>query len=94
MDSYATNYFAPTFPGLSIYSFLPQLRKNTFYPFNNSETHYFYNARSAIYTLARLLNLENQEILFPTYCCGTDLEPLLAANCCHQALSGPFWDEA
>jgi len=73
-------YFAPILPGISFDFLLPRPKKNNSFPFNSPETHYFYNARSAIYTLAKALNLEDQEVLFPAYCCGTELEALLAAD--------------
>jgi dTDP-4-amino-4,6-dideoxygalactose transaminase len=40
----------------------------------------FYNCRSAIYELARAWNLAGEDVLFPSYCCGVELEALLVAG--------------
>ena len=73
-------FFAPTLPGLKLqHLFLKRGALNHF-PFNNSSAEYFYNARSAIYTLAEVFKLHGEEVLFPSYCCGVDLEALLTAG--------------
>lgn len=48
-------------------------------PFDQRETQYFYMARNAIYAYARQ-KLAGQEILFPSYCHGVELEALVAAG--------------
>jgi len=50
------------------------------FPFNNPTAQYFYLARNGIYALARLWTLTGQEILFPAYFHGVELEALLAAD--------------
>jgi perosamine synthetase len=80
MSTSSDRYFAPILPGLSITSCLPRVRKISIFPFSRSNVEYFYNARSAIYTFAKVMNLSNQEVLFPAYCCGVDLEALVAPN--------------
>jgi dTDP-4-amino-4,6-dideoxygalactose transaminase len=50
------------------------------YPFDNPKTQYYYFARNAIYALALLWNLSGQEVLFPTYFEGIELDALLSAG--------------
>lgn len=50
------------------------------FPFNQRETTYYYMARNAIYAYARHKHLAGQEILFPSYCHGVELEALVAAG--------------
>jgi dTDP-4-amino-4,6-dideoxygalactose transaminase len=50
------------------------------YPFQIPDISYFYLARNAIYALARYWNLADQEVLFPSYFHGVELEALLAAG--------------
>jgi dTDP-4-amino-4,6-dideoxygalactose transaminase len=42
--------------------------------------HYCYFARNGVYEIARCLGLQGQEVLFPAYCHGVELEALLAAG--------------
>jgi dTDP-4-amino-4,6-dideoxygalactose transaminase len=74
------HFFAPNFAGLRFFDVLPTLRRARVFPFDRSNTAYFYNARSAIYTLAKLWDLAGKEVLFPAYCCGVDLLAMLAAG--------------
>ena len=74
------HFFAPTFAGLRLFDVLPTLRSTKVFPFDRSDAAYFYNARSAIYTLANTWDLEGKEVLFPAYCCGVDLLAMLAAG--------------
>jgi dTDP-4-amino-4,6-dideoxygalactose transaminase len=41
---------------------------------------YFYLARNAIYALVELWKLRDQEVLFPAYCHGVEVDTLLAAG--------------
>jgi dTDP-4-amino-4,6-dideoxygalactose transaminase len=50
------------------------------FPFDNSSLRYYYLARNAIYAVAKLWNLAGQEILFPAYFHGVEIETLLAAG--------------
>ncbi len=52
----------------------------TTFPFGNAGLHYFYLARTGIYALAQHWNLGGQEVLFPAYFHGVELEALLAAG--------------
>ena len=74
------HFFAPTFAGLRLFDVFPTLRSTKVFPFDRSDTAYFYNARSAIYTLAISWDLAGKEVLFPAYCCGVDLLAMLAAG--------------
>lgn len=74
------HFFAPNFAGLGFSDLLPTLRSAKVFPFDRSNTAYFYNARSAIYALAKSWDLAGKEVLFPAYCCGVDLLALLAAG--------------
>ncbi len=50
------------------------------YPLNEPGLRYLYSARNGIYALAQLLGLRGEEILFPAYFCGVEVEALLAAG--------------
>ncbi len=50
------------------------------YPLNEPGLRYLYSTRNSIYALAQLLNLRGQEVLFPAYFCGVEVEALLAAG--------------
>jgi perosamine synthetase len=73
-------FFAPTAPGLGIHHLVLNRAAFSHYPFNMTSMEHFYNARSAIYTLAGAFGLNGEEVLFPSYCCGVDLEALLSAG--------------
>lgn len=60
---------------------LPRVwRNNPPFPFDYRSLHYFYMARNGIYALAKSWNLANQEVLFPAYFHGIEVESLLAAG--------------
>jgi dTDP-4-amino-4,6-dideoxygalactose transaminase len=68
------------YPSLRLRMLLPSRRSRRLpFPFNASPA-YFYLARNAIYELARLWRLSGEEILFPAYCSGVELEALLASG--------------
>jgi perosamine synthetase len=73
-------FFASAFPGLRLRNFVLKGGALNHFPFNECSMEYFYNARSAIFTLADVFSLRGEEVLFPSYCCGVDLEALLAAG--------------
>jgi perosamine synthetase len=50
------------------------------FPLNQPGAHYFYLGRSGVYEIARRLGLRGQEVLFPAYFQGVELEALLAAG--------------
>jgi dTDP-4-amino-4,6-dideoxygalactose transaminase len=50
------------------------------FPFDQSRVVYYYLARNAIYALARAWKLSGQEVLFPAYFHGVELDALLAAG--------------
>ena len=50
------------------------------FPFASPSTHYYYLARNALYALAKTWSLADQEILFPAYCHGIEIETLHAAG--------------
>ena len=74
--------FANTFPGLSPCMLFPKrMKKESLpFPFNAKRIEYFYQCRAAIYAVARFWNLKGAEVIFPSYCCGVDLNALLAAG--------------
>jgi perosamine synthetase len=73
--------FAPEKASLSPRMLLPRVKRtNLPFPFNNPGTEYYYFGRNAIYDLALMWNLAEQEVLFPTYCEGIELEALLSAG--------------
>jgi dTDP-4-amino-4,6-dideoxygalactose transaminase len=73
--------FATTIPTLWPHMALPRARPAVLpYPFDHPRVHYFYFARNGVYQLARLLSLTDQEVLFPAYFHGVELEALLAAG--------------
>lgn len=76
-----SGYFATALPLLAPRMLRPRLRSvETFFPFDDPHTHYFYLARNGIFALAELWNLAGQEVLFPAYFHGVELEALLAAG--------------
>jgi len=73
--------FAPLYPTLRLQMTLPRSWwKSAPFPFDNRSLHYFYMARNGIYALAKLWNLADQEVLFPAYFHGIEIESLLAAG--------------
>jgi dTDP-4-amino-4,6-dideoxygalactose transaminase len=55
-------------------------RKELPYPFSAPAVRYVYFARNGVYQIARQFGLQGQEVLFPAYCHGVELEALLAAG--------------
>ena len=72
--------FVPAFPLLQPAALLGRQRAPQVYPLNDPNLEYFYYARNGIYALARSWKLEGQEVLFPSYFHGVELEALLAAG--------------
>jgi len=73
--------FAPAFPTLWPHMLLPRTQRVEWpYPFTDPSVRYFYFARNGVYALPRLLGLAGQEVLFPAYFHGVELEALLAAG--------------
>lgn len=73
--------FAPELPTLSPHMLLPRGRSSSApFPFDHPHAQYFYVARNGIYALAQLWKLADQEVLFPAYFHGVELEALLAAG--------------
>ncbi len=73
--------FAPASPTLSPQMILPRFRTGHLpFPFNDQWIQYFYLGRNAVYALARYLGLARQELLFPAYFEGVELEALLCAG--------------
>lgn len=70
----------PAFPGLWPQMLLPLAREAAPFPFDRAGVRYFNLARNAIYSLALHWKLGGQEVLFPTYCHGVELETLRAAG--------------
>lgn len=72
---------APAMPALSPTMLFPRLRPTErSFPFDHLGVSYHYFARNGIYDLARLWGLEGQEVLFPAYFHGVELDALLAAG--------------
>ncbi len=73
--------FAPATPAMHLAMVLPHTwRRDAPFPFNDPSLRYYYLARNAIYALMRLWRLSGQEVLFPSYFHGVELETLLAAG--------------
>ncbi len=73
--------FAPAGPVLWPHMLLPRFKHAEMpFPFNDPSVRYVYLARNGIYALARELGLGGQEVLFPAYFCGVELDALLAAG--------------
>jgi len=71
----------PSFPGLRLWEALPWRRREVLpFPFNSTSLRYYYLARNGIYALAQHWNLRNQEVLFPAYFHGVEVEALIAAG--------------
>jgi dTDP-4-amino-4,6-dideoxygalactose transaminase len=73
--------FATAMPTLWPHMLLPRAKQKEMpYPFDQPNVRYFYLARNGVYELAHLLGLSGQEVLFPAYFQGVELEALLAAG--------------
>jgi len=74
--------FVSVYPTLNLRALLPRpgRREAPAFPFTNSRLHYYYLARNGIYALAQHWNLAGQEVLFPAYFHGVELQALLAAG--------------
>ena len=72
--------FVSAFPPLQPSALFATRHAPQIYPFNNPRLEYFYYARNGIYALARSWKLEGQEVLFPAYFHGVELEALVAAG--------------
>src|SRR5215510_10847654 len=73
--------FATALPTLWPYMIRPRVRRGKLpYPFSAPGVHYCYFARNGVYEIVRQLGLQGQEVLFPAYCHGVELEALLAAG--------------
>lgn len=77
----AIKRFICPYPTLRPQMLLP-LRRNESLPFplNGSSGSYYYLARNAIYALTQVWRLAGQEVLFPAYFHGVELETLIAAG--------------
>src|SRR5262245_33219680 len=68
-------------PALRLPMLLPRRQpKQSGFPFDRPAVHYYYQARNAIYALAQAWKLAGQEVLFPAYFHGVEVETLLAAG--------------
>ncbi|HUZ48094.1 MAG TPA: DegT/DnrJ/EryC1/StrS family aminotransferase [Terriglobia bacterium] len=72
--------FVSAFPPLQPSALFARRRAPQIYPFNDPRLEYFYYARNGIYALARSWKLDGQEVLFPAYFHGVELEALVAAG--------------
>src|SRR5712691_2504104 len=76
-----SNSFVSSFPSLTLgMAWHRRNWKSLPFPLDCDSLHSYYLARNAIYALAQVWGLRNQEILFPAYCHGVELETLLAAG--------------
>ncbi len=77
----AASIFATAMPTLWPHMIVPAARRAVLpYPFSAPGVRYFYFARNGVYEIVRHLELQGQEVLFPAYCHGVELEALLAAG--------------
>jgi perosamine synthetase len=73
--------FASAFPALRLQMVLRGgTRRRLPFPLDNPSLQCFYLARNGIYALARAWGLSGQEILFPAYFHGVEVETLVAAG--------------
>ncbi|HEY3417879.1 MAG TPA: DegT/DnrJ/EryC1/StrS family aminotransferase, partial [Armatimonadota bacterium] len=74
-------FFASLYPTLRLQMTLPRSwSKTPPFPFDQPSLWYYYMARNGIYALARLWSLADQEILFPAYFHGIEVESLMSAG--------------
>ncbi|HWR36954.1 MAG TPA: DegT/DnrJ/EryC1/StrS family aminotransferase [Clostridia bacterium] len=55
-------------------------RRPPVFPFGDTSTRYYYLGRNAVHALATEWRLGGEEVLFPSYCHGVELEALIAAG--------------
>jgi perosamine synthetase len=72
--------FVPAFTTLSPSMLMRPARRQQPYPFSSPRVRYFYFARNGLWHLAKLLRLEGQEILVPSYHHGVEVEAFLDAG--------------
>lgn len=72
--------FATARPTLWPHMLWPRAKRVMPFPFNQPHTRYYYHARNGIYELGQLLGLTGQEVLFPAYFQGVELEAIMAAG--------------
>jgi len=78
---YQRRPFVPEMATLWPHMLLPRISPvTTPYPFKDPKTRYYHYARNGIYAMARLWNLAGQEVLFPSYFHGVELDALVAAG--------------
>jgi perosamine synthetase len=74
-------FFAPARPALAPRMLLSRRTGlKTVFPFSDPSVRHYYFARNGIFALAQQWRLEGQEILFPSYFHGVELDALLAAG--------------
>ncbi len=72
---------APDLPGVRPGMLLPLKRPlGSFFPFDAKGISYFYLARNGIFALCKHWQLEGQQVLFPSYFHGVELDALLASG--------------
>ncbi|MDX1979616.1 MAG: DegT/DnrJ/EryC1/StrS family aminotransferase [Bryobacteraceae bacterium] len=77
----AATQFASSYPTLHPGMVMPWTsRRAPAFPMDTAGLRYYYLARNAIHALAEVWNLRDQEVLFPAYFHGVELETLLAAG--------------
>lgn len=72
--------FATARPTLWPHMLWPRTKQVMPFPFNQPNTRYYYHARNGVYELGQLLGLTGQEVLFPAYFQGVEIEALMAAG--------------
>ena len=72
--------FATARPTLWPHMLWPRAKQAMPFPFNQPHTRYYYHARNGIYEFGQLLGLSGQEVLFPAYFQGVELEAIMAAG--------------
>lgn len=81
MDHTDHSWAVSDMPSLQPKMLFPRLRRKAlFFPFDHPDSHYFHFARNGLYALGKHWRLDGQEVLFPSYFHGVELEALLAAG--------------
>jgi len=72
--------FVPALPTLWPSMLVSRSGTRGFFPFNAAQVHYFYFGRNAVWLAAKILGLQQKEVLAPAYHHGVEIEALVDAG--------------
>src|SRR5262249_29445058 len=72
--------FVPALPTLWPSMLVSRAPARSAFPFNAAQVHYFYFARNAVWRAAKMLGLQEREVLVPAYHHGVEIEALVDAG--------------